>query len=76
MPFALVARFLSGVSSIANCEVQLPPPVPTGIARYCLPRTAYVMGKPWTEVGIRVWKSTFVMLLRIPHPAGLWPSLL
>ena len=34
-------------------------PEPTGTARYCFPFTAYVIGKPCTDVGIRVWNRTF-----------------
>src|SRR5688500_15496809 len=43
----------SGIVSVTMLLDHEPPPVPTGTATYCLPLTAYVIGNPWTSVGMR-----------------------
>jgi hypothetical protein len=45
------AIFFSGVSSAGIVVTHWPPPVPAGTARYWRPATAYVIGKPCTDVG-------------------------
>ena len=50
--FVLCGIRASGMSPVTIFDAHAPPPVPTGMARYCFPFTAYAIGYPCTSDGI------------------------